>query len=77
MKFRLYNEKNHECSFFKINDSPAFFVFFGSFFAGEYGATNKKIKWVNFLGRRSDFLSRYGSCPDLEKKFLTIMIRHE
>jgi len=68
---------NHECSFFKRNDSQALFVFFGSFFAGEYGAINKKIKWVDFLGRRPDFSSRYGSCPDLEKKIFTIMIRHE
>ena len=74
---RLEIEKNHECSFFKRNDGPAFFVFFGSLFAGEYSAINEKIKWVDFLGRRPDFLNRYGSCPDLEKKFFTKMTRHE
>ena len=39
-KFSEIFGKNHECSFFKRNDGPAFFVFFGSLFAGEYGATN-------------------------------------
>ena len=38
--FDQIHAKNHECSFFKRNDSQAFFVFFGSFFAREYGATN-------------------------------------
>ena len=35
--------KNHECSFFKRNDCPAFFVFFGSFFAGRLMPECQKI----------------------------------
>jgi len=37
-------EKNHECSYFFYIVTPTFFVFFGRFFDGEYGATIKKIK---------------------------------
>ena len=58
--------------FLKETIAQLFFVFFGSFFAGEYGATNKKVKWVDFLGRRADYESRYGSCPELEKKFFSL-----
>ena len=54
---------------FKKREPRFFFVFFWSFFAGEYGATNLKIKWVEFMGRRPGFLSRYGSCLNVRKKY--------
>ena len=56
--------------FFKI-ETPPFFVFFGRFFDGEYGATIRKIKKVDFLGRNSKKLSKknFVQGPKLAPKF--------
>ena len=67
-----HTPKNHECSYFFYSETPTFFVFFGRFFDGEYGATIKKIKKVVFLGRNSKKLSKkkiFVQGPKLAPKF--------
>ena len=66
-------QKNHECSYFFCIVTPTFFVFFGSFFDGEYDATIRKIEKVDFLGRNSIKLSKKKVCSEAKTGLQTLL----
>ena len=68
---KIHNKQRIMNAHFLKETIAQLFLFFSGVFCWRIRCDQQKVKWVDFLGRRADFESRYGSCPELEKKFFT------